>query len=35
MTELDFLPVGIAVFAVVARIVMFLLRQRKTPRQAG
>ncbi|MEN3276497.1 MAG: hypothetical protein V7631_2287 [Massilia sp.] len=34
MTELDFLPVGIAVLAVVARVLMFLLRQHKS-RQGG
>lgn len=35
MTELDFLPVGIAVLAVIARVLMFLSRQHKAPRQGG
>ena len=35
MTVLDYLPVGLAVLAVVARVAMFLPRQPKTPRQAA
>lgn len=34
METLDYLPVGLAVLAVVARIVMFLPRQRKPAGQA-
>jgi len=35
MTVLEFLPVGLAVLAVVARIAMFLPRQPKSAAQAG
>lgn len=35
MTAFDYLPVALAVLAVVARIVMFLPRQRKEAQQAG
>jgi hypothetical protein len=34
MTGLDYLPVALAVLAVVARIAMFLPRQRKPAQQA-
>jgi hypothetical protein len=35
MTVLEFVPVGLAVLAVVARIAMFLPRQPKSAVQAG
>jgi hypothetical protein len=35
MTAFDYLPVGLAVLAVVARIAMFLPRPRKEAQQAG
>ena len=33
MANLEYLPVGLAVLAVIARIAMFLPRRRKTLRQ--
>jgi len=35
MIALEYLPVGLAVLAVVARIAMFLPRQPKSPNQAA